>query len=351
MTASISIEYEPPIEYISAKDYCFSPKYIRVSNPGLPLAFSLRHVFHPHQTTSRHRTFVREESKKQSVEEVGNLSEQVRTMGEFQGATWINFFNFWESTYDTRMLHFPTRALRANLRFCGSCYRVRYRESRPFLVYDLTSRRLEWSSNNNPPLRSEAYLFVRQLRRIRTSFSTSTREDQIFFYDVKIEKRSTPKPGADEERRKSKEEKRKDFSREARKREERVSRGLTLLALGIIRPAKEIGIARNSWEGVEFHMKYTWHLLPSPAGPLQRRKRIINRSPPSAPFRPSPSLFLSFSSVFFFLRITRLLTLRLFGREAQRLRKVPEEGRKRDGREEGVTVRPQRPHRPLQSGL
>lgn len=40
-------------------------------------------------------------------------------------------------------------------------------------------------------------------------------------------------------------------------RDGRVSRELTLLALGIIRPAKEIGIARNSWEGVEFHMKYT----------------------------------------------------------------------------------------------
>lgn len=53
---------------------------------------------------------------------------------------------------------------------------------------------------------------------------------------------------------------------ETTSRGERVSRGLTLLALGIIRPAKEIGIARNSWEGVEFHMKYTRHLLPTPAG-------------------------------------------------------------------------------------
>lgn len=40
-------------------------------------------------------------------------------------------------------------------------------------------------------------------------------------------------------------------------RDGRVSRELTLLALGIIRPAKEIGIARNGQEGVEFHMKYT----------------------------------------------------------------------------------------------
>lgn len=67
-----------------------------------------------------------------------------------------------------------------------------------------------------------------------------------------------------------------------------------MLALGIIRPAKEIGIARNSWEGVEFHMKYTRHLLPTPAGPLQRRKRIINRSPPRSPRErrsaPEPSL-------------------------------------------------------------
>lgn len=49
----------------------------------------------------------------------------------------------------------------------------------------------------------------------------------------------------------------KERERERRFLETRVSRGLTLLALGIIRPAKEIGIARNSWEGVEFHMKYT----------------------------------------------------------------------------------------------
>jgi len=61
-----------------------------------------------------------------------------------------------------------------------------------------------------------------------------------------------------EERRKSKGgEKRNDFSREKERERERVSRGLTLLTLGIIRPAKEIGIARNGWEGVEFHMKYT----------------------------------------------------------------------------------------------
>lgn len=49
---------------------------------------------------------------------------------------------------------------------------------------------------------------------------------------------------------------------------------------GIIRRAKEIGIAKNSRDtGVEFHMKYTRHLLPPPGlGPLQRRKRIINRT-------------------------------------------------------------------------
>lgn len=100
--------------------------------------------------------------------------------------------------------------------------------------------------------------------------------------------------------------------------EMRVSRRLTLLALGIIRPAKEIGIARNSWERVEFHMKYTWHLLPSPAGPLQRRKRIINRSPPCLlPLPPSLSLHP------FFFSASLEFSLRLSGREARRLRKVP----------------------------
>ena len=44
--------------------------------------------------------------------------------------------------------------------------------------------------------------------------------------------------------------------------------GLTLLAAGIIGRTKKtgIGIAKNSREGVEFHMKYTRHLLPPPAG-------------------------------------------------------------------------------------
>lgn len=56
-------------------------------------------------------------------------------------------------------------------------------------------------------------------------------------------------------RRKDKKKRREAMSE--RKRDREVSRGLTLLALGIIRLAKEIGIARNGREGVEFHMKYT----------------------------------------------------------------------------------------------
>lgn len=57
--------------------------------------------------------------------------------------------------------------------------------------------------------------------------------------------------------REQREVKKNEGERETISRDGRVSRELTLLALGIIRLAKEIGIARNSWEGVEFHMKYT----------------------------------------------------------------------------------------------
>lgn len=46
-----------------------------------------------------------------------------------------NAFLIFESR-NTCMLHFPTRALRANLWFCGLRYRVRSRLS----IYDLTSR-------------------------------------------------------------------------------------------------------------------------------------------------------------------------------------------------------------------
>lgn len=45
------------------------------------------------------------------------------------------------------------------------------------------------------------------------------------------------------------------------------SYGLTLLASVLSDERKTgIGIAKNSREGVEFHMKYTRHLLPPPAG-------------------------------------------------------------------------------------
>lgn len=237
--------------------------------------------------------------------------------------------------------------LRTKTRVCYTFQRVLYELICGFAVHatawDCVFPSTTWHHDNQVIIHYCDPLW--KFRHIYTSFSTSTRGQR------KNRETKHVEPDTDEERRRSKgwREEKRFFERER----ERISRGLTLLALGIIRPAKEIGIARNSWEGVEFHMKYTWHLLPSPAGPLQRRKRIINRSPPSAPFRPfslSLSLSFLFPSLFFFLHITRLLTLRLFGREARRLRKVPGEKRRRGwGRKENAEG--PRPHRPLQSGL
>lgn len=77
-----------------------------------------------------------------------------------------------------------------------------------------------------------------------------TRKRITILYDVRLEKTKCKGPGAGRSRKAGKRE--RQFLETGR-----VSCELTLLALGIIRPAKEIGIARNSWEGVEFHMKYT----------------------------------------------------------------------------------------------